>query len=60
MSRRDISVGGRWLGVSTRADGRTRANFLSDPATGRRRQRWVPVLALVAAAVILLIVGGVL
>jgi hypothetical protein len=28
MSRRDIHVGGRFAGVSTRADGRVRANLL--------------------------------
>jgi hypothetical protein len=35
--RRDVSIGGRFLGVSTRANGRTRANFLNDPGTGRDR-----------------------
>ena len=38
MARRNVDVGGRFLGVSTRASGRTRANFLNDPATGRDRR----------------------
>jgi hypothetical protein len=33
-----VNVGGRFAGVSTRADGKTRANFLNDPATGRDRR----------------------
>ena len=33
----NVHIGGRFLGVSTRVDGRTRANFLNDPATGRDR-----------------------
>jgi hypothetical protein len=36
MNRR-ISVGGTFFGVSTREDGRTRANFLVSPVTGRDR-----------------------
>jgi hypothetical protein len=35
--RRDVRLGGRFLGVSTRADGRLRANFWTNPATGRPR-----------------------
>jgi hypothetical protein len=38
MVKRDISIGWRFLGVSTRTNGRTRLNFLNDPATGRDRR----------------------
>jgi hypothetical protein len=34
---RRVDVGGRFFGVSTRANGKTRANFLINPATGRPR-----------------------
>lgn len=43
--RRHVSVGGRFAGVSTRTDGRTRANFLNDPATGRDRRAVTAVKA---------------
>ena len=32
-----IRIGGNFAGISTRADGRTRANFINNPATGRDR-----------------------
>lgn len=35
--KRHVHIGGTFFGVSTRTDGRTRANFLVSPATGRDR-----------------------
>lgn len=32
-----IRVGGTFFGVSTRVDGKTRANFITSPATGQDR-----------------------
>jgi hypothetical protein len=37
MRGKGVNVGGRFFGVSTRASGKVRANFLNDPATGRDR-----------------------
>jgi len=37
MRGKGVNVGGRFFGVSTRASGKVRANFLNNPATGRDR-----------------------
>jgi hypothetical protein len=36
-SQAPVRIGGSFLGVSTRSDGKVRANFLNDPATGQDR-----------------------